>query len=150
MYNKKNKAEPEMWPASWRSAVRRGICCDKDASPTFPNSLPDKKASGFHHHTSRHPCKRQDTATACPSSSQEIWTHKSDEAVPKIFSTMRKMTGSADFNAILCMSAQKLPLIETETLKMHVSDVVSELDSRASLVTQHSVSELGATEAEPP
>ncbi|KAJ4424076.1 hypothetical protein N0V82_001323 [Gnomoniopsis sp. IMI 355080] len=76
------------------------------------------------------------------------WARKSDGTGKDVLSTMRKMFKFADMDAKKSSLPRQEHQFETETPKRPVSEAVSELDSSASIWTQHSVSELGA-EAEP-
>lgn len=78
----------------------------------------------------------------------DTWAQKSDEAARDVFSTMSGMLG---FPEVQTRVRQPGPqsAAETKGMSRPVSDLVSELGSRESLLSQHTVSILGA-ETEPP
>lgn len=140
-------------PSSWKSAFRRSICCDEPSPPTnSPNGAPEKHVPGLQqHNTAENAWKRQPDPST--SSSLEAWAQKSDDAAQDVFSTIRNMFTSPRAQATIMRflpgSPQQHTFVETEKLSNRpVSEVISESDSRASVLTQRSVSDLGA-EAEP-
>lgn len=78
----------------------------------------------------------------------DIWAQKSDEAARDVFSTMRGILGFYDVQTKIRQPEGPQRPAQTEKLSRPNSRIGSELGSRESLASQHSVSELGA-ETEP-